>query len=132
MKKPENKTKLHEHAELAKKYSLAVLNAQNRNIDFLLSLNDFNKLMKQNRCYYCGINTVSKENGDSTPNLPNTKTRDRKISSIGYTPENTVVSCHSCNQSKASLEKHLEISIKEGRGEGFKKMLIKTLQDHGL
>ncbi|ARF11181.1 divergent HNH endonuclease [Klosneuvirus KNV1] len=60
--------------------------AVQRNINFDLSINQFNAIIK-NQCYYCGIsNTNTNNNGI-----------DRKDNEIGYVLENCVSACYGCN-----------------------------------
>lgn len=60
-------------------------NAKKRNIDFLLSAEQFKKIVNK-PCHYCGGNSQDRGNGI-----------DRKDSSKGYTVDNCVPCCSTCN-----------------------------------
>lgn len=95
--------------------------AQNRNIEWDLSFEDFKEIAKQN-CFYC--NSIGREysaylNVDGTPNakfkkvnmdinyvkktITNINSLDRIDSSLGYIKNNVVSSCWICNRGKLDL-----------------------------
>ncbi len=49
-------------------------------------------------CHYCGLNGFV--SGDSCGVLPSSKTLDKVVPTLWYTPENTVICCFSCNMVK--------------------------------
>lgn len=66
--------------------------AERKNLAFLLTLEDFNKI-KEKPCYYCGKeNTKSHSNGI-----------DRNNNDLGYTIDNCVSCCGECNYMKGML-----------------------------
>lgn len=81
-------------------------NAKNRNIEFILSKDDFREITKQ-ECAYCGTSpdcVVRKDyngfNGDYIYNGI-----DRIDSKLGYTVENCVPCCARCNWMKNNIPK---------------------------
>lgn len=72
-----------------KSYSNYKKSAEQRSIEFKLTIGQFNKLIKQN-CNYCGI----------TNNDLNNNGIDRIKNEEGYTLENSITSCSSCNYMK--------------------------------
>jgi len=66
--------------------------ANKKNLDFLLSKDQFNNIKSQN-CYYCHKeNTNTHKNGI-----------DRKNNLIGYIENNCITCCRECNQMKSNL-----------------------------
>ena len=72
------------------KYKYYKISAAKRNIDFLISKEDFKILIKGN-CYYCGT--------------PNSNGVDRLDSSKAYIKENCVSCCSMCNIMKNKFSK---------------------------
>lgn len=88
---------------LLKRYHEA---ARKRRLDFTLTLFQF-KTLTSSSCYYCGISPYKviygsqgdcKEHGKYVHNGV-----DRVDSSIGYTPDNCVACCMTCNLAKHTL-----------------------------
>lgn len=77
--------------------------AKERNYDFKLTKDEFRIFTKQN-CYYCSIepSSITKCGRDNGGYIYNGI--DRKINSIGYTIENCVSCCGSCNTIKMDLD----------------------------
>jgi len=77
------------------------LNARARGLCWELTEDDFDRLTSQ-PCFYCGLlpsmTRVSKSGGTFTYNGI-----DRMDNSLGYTPENTVSCCTTCNIAKRSM-----------------------------
>lgn len=67
------------------KYLEYKIGSEKRNIQFELSISDFNDIIST-ECYYCG-----KFNDDSLNNV------NRLNNDVGYTLENSVACCHICN-----------------------------------
>jgi hypothetical protein len=87
-------------------YDAYRVSAKNRNLEFRLSQDQFQSLTKQ-LCAYCGAEpaasvkaTVVSVNGDYTHNGI-----DRVDNSVGYTIENCVPCCKTCNRMKHKLDK---------------------------
>lgn len=73
---------------LEKRYTAYVCNAKNNNRYFSLTFDNFKELIA-GKCYYCGIS--------------NKIGIDRKDNQIGYTKENSVSCCWTCNKLKGTL-----------------------------
>ena len=91
-------------------------NALKRGIEFTLTLNDVKRLMKTKRCYYSGI--VLTLDGDSA------LTFDRKDSTRGYSPTNTVACSFIANKVKNELLESSNLIDVLGE-KAIKKMLVK-------
>lgn len=66
--------------------------AKNRSIELKLSFEQYEKLVKENKCHYCQLE------------LPETGYGlDRKNNKIGYTIKNSVPCCSFCNAIKSNL-----------------------------
>lgn len=94
--------KLSQKAKLNAKYRSYQTRAKSKNIEFVFSLEEFNKLISQD-CYYCGQN--------------NANTLDRINSNLGYTFNNVVPACSYCNLIKFTysteyMYNHIEKMIK--------------------
>lgn len=86
-------------------------NRRGRNYEFKLTLEEFENLIKD-KCYYCG------NRGDSTVSSKKISNKycgiDRKNNSKGYTIENSVTCCKTCNRMKMQLNDDFFLSkIKE-------------------
>lgn len=81
-------------------------NAKSRNLDFILTKEEFYKITKEN-CFYCGVEAkqIYKAYESSIPYIYNGI--DRIDNSLGYILENCVPCCGLCNQMKMNetLEK---------------------------
>lgn len=77
--------------------------ANRRKIDFNLSKDEFEKLIDQS-CYYCGESQTSKQSKNGQSEIRFTYTGiDRINSSNGYTIDNCVPCCKTCNMAKNSM-----------------------------
>lgn len=81
-------------------YTMYKYNANKRNIDFLLSFNEFKSLIVRN-CNYCGIEP-REQNKKGFGILANGI--DRKNPTIGYVLDNCVTCCSVCNMAKGTLD----------------------------
>lgn len=86
-------------ADVARKYLQLAANAEQRNLEFNLSLAAVKKLLKQDRCFYTGVHVRS----DVGATHPHKKTFDRVDASKGYIKGNVVVCSHRFNVKKGSL-----------------------------
>lgn len=82
-------------------------NAKNRNINFVISKEDFIRWYdKQEKlCHYCGRNLEEIKRDIKTDILHN-KNRfsiDRKDNDTGYQLDNIVLCCHKCNTIKSNI-----------------------------
>lgn len=78
--------------------------AKRRGMDFALTKEVFNSLVKS-KCYYCGSEgklTVKYYPDGSESSLVHNGI-DRTDNSVGYTPDNCVPCCRTCNFAKGSL-----------------------------
>ena len=78
--------------------------AKNRGYEFVLTLDQFNKITKQ-KCCYCGIepSTIKQQNGCDGEYIYNGI--DRVDNNDGYTIDNVVTCCTKCNFSKGTSTK---------------------------
>jgi hypothetical protein len=78
--------------------------ARFRNLEFLLTLDEFKKLTKGN-CKYCGVEPAQSWKGSSmkcSPYIYNGV--DRTKNEQGYISSNTVSCCQICNQAKHNMK----------------------------
>lgn len=76
--------------------------AVDRNLEFKLTMEQFQFLTKQN-CYYCGIEPAQKT-GDWKPKGEYVYNGiDRKNNNVGYVIENCVSCCKTCNNAKHTM-----------------------------
>lgn len=87
-------------------------NAKNRNIDFALEYDDFEKLVT-GECFYCGDKETNKLIKKNYPPYYYNGI-DRIDNSMGYTKDNCVSCCEFCNKAKRNIpiEKFYEKCIK--------------------
>ena len=80
-------------------YHRLVTSAKKRNLELDITYKDFLEYTKEKECYYCGdyVEWVKHGKKASKYNL------DRLYSDKGYTKENCVVCCQSCNFFKLNL-----------------------------
>ena len=83
-------------------------NASNRNLEFLLTLEQFSHLIKQN-CFYCGAEPGSRRRARKRQFLKNPDDLiyngiERWKSTEGYNKTNCVPCCFICNYSKRTLD----------------------------
>tara|TARA_R110000796_G_scaffold16358_1_gene50993 strand:+ start:251 stop:652 length:402 start_codon:yes stop_codon:yes gene_type:complete len=87
------RAKCKEDAKLSRQYTSKIQNAKDRKIDFLLSFNEYRKLMKTKRCYFTGLKLCEL-----------TMSLDRVNNVYGYVSGN-VVACHTnFNALKGTIE----------------------------
>ena len=81
--------------------------AKSRGYEWLLSKDDFRKLITQN-CFYCSNEPTSKYTTCSkhpvNENVLIYNGIDRKANNIGYTKENCITACGVCNRMKMDLD----------------------------
>lgn len=98
--------------------------AKEKNLDFLLTKDDFKTITMMN-CFYCGRNpsNISKSRSETGDYVYNGI--DRIDNRLGYTIDNTVPCCKRCNISKNNMEigefKEMIINIYENFIQGVKK-----------
>lgn len=82
--------------------------ARKRNIEFLLSQEEFIGITSKN-CYYCGIEPMTITKGEGTFGQYVHNGIDRMNSNIGYVLDNCVPCCWMCNRAKldSSLDEFL-------------------------
>jgi hypothetical protein len=86
---------------VAEKYVAKYKNAQNRGIEFDLSLTDMKRLMKITSCFYTGVDlTFDKPSNDIPPNL---WTLERINDKKGYIKSNVVVCSYASNMWKSQV-----------------------------
>jgi len=86
--------------ELYRKYKYG---ASKRNLTFELELNDFSCLIFDN-CFYCESEPSNIQKSKNKNRYPiKYNGIDRKNNLIGYTKENVVTSCITCNRAKSNL-----------------------------
>lgn len=84
-------------------YEKYAYNAMMRNLDFLIGLEEFSKLIKMN-CYFCGKppDNCWKMNRKKNNKLIYNGI-DRINNNIGYLPDNCLPCCSVCNRAKGSM-----------------------------
>lgn len=92
-----------------KVYRYYTTNAQRRNLEFIIDRNSFKRLLEQN-CYYCGTHPNRKINPPSSwskawkeLNIYYVTGVDRVDPDKGYTLDNCVSCCKTCNKIKSTL-----------------------------
>lgn len=90
--------------DLNKKYIIDVYKrgAQRRKLEFKLTVDQMEKLFKQN-CYYCGIEPSTKRDFIKSSEAYVYNGIDRVDNNQGYLPDNVVTSCKVCNFAKRQL-----------------------------
>ena len=88
--------------KLALKYLAKARNAEDRGIEFDISITTFKNLMRAKRCKYTGIEMTMATSGTQKPT---DKTIDRIDSTKGYVVGNVVACCHAANQVKSFWER---------------------------
>ena len=101
---------------VALKYLRKKVQADNRGIEFTLSLSDMTRLMKAKRCYYTGVELTL----DGSLGL----SFDRKDSTLGYTRSNTISCSAIANTLKENLMESCDVQQHLSKKE-IKKMLLK-------
>ena len=89
---------------VAQRYLNKARNAQNRGLEFTLTLEDFSALMRNHICYYTHQKLVTQftEADMTLRRIPdNYMSIDRVNSDLGYTRDNVVVCAHSINLAKS-------------------------------
>ena len=83
-------------------YNHVVYISKNRKIENSLTFNEFLDFTKQNACYYCGnpVTWTAHRHNRSDYYGYNL---DRKDNNLGYTKENCVVCCETCNYMKRMM-----------------------------
>jgi len=77
-------------------------NARRKGIAFTLNDSEFESLVLQS-CHYCGTPPQREYKTKNQSRVLLVNGIDRKDSSIGYLPENTVACCHVCNYAKREM-----------------------------
>lgn len=85
-----------ENASLSVRLKNYKRNAKNRKLDFILSKEEFQNISSQT-CFYCG------EFGSTSPTGERYNGIDRIDSSLGYTLDNIVPCCSTCNRMKMDI-----------------------------
>ena len=101
---------------VALKYLHKKVQADNRGIEFTLTLSDMTRLMKTKRCYYTGVELTL----DGSLGL----SFDRKDSTLGYTRSNTISCSAIANTLKENLMESCDVQRHLSKKE-IKKMLLK-------
>ena len=81
------------------------LNSKKRNIEFNLTTSEFKELTKNN-CYYCKVEPSMIQHAGKYQESYVYNGVDRKNNNLGYTIDNCVACCRTCNMAKG--EKSLE------------------------
>lgn len=84
---------------VANKYLWKKRNAEERGIEFSLTLSDVSRLMRRKKCYYTGVELLD----HVAARHPHKRTFDRVDSSIGYHRGNVVACTFSANYNKELL-----------------------------
>jgi hypothetical protein len=92
-------------------YNMLVHAAIRRNKPCSLTYEEFLTFIAVKKCHYCNENVVWKMYADQKTNRNNL---DRKDNNVGYSLDNCLVCCYSCNVTKGdrfSYEEFLQLSI---------------------
>lgn len=92
--------KKHENSAKAKAYREYKYSAKKRGYEFNLSQDEFSRIVEQ-PCHYCGQTPM--RNTEMTGDLYNHNGIDRIDNAIGYTIENCVPCCTTCNHAKMDM-----------------------------
>jgi len=102
-------------------YSYYTRNAIKRNLEFLLSKEEF-RLFTQQKCFYCGKPPAMIVKRDSTGKTNGSYLHngiDRLDSKLGYTLNNCVSCCKICNRAKCNLDLQEYLNWLEGIRRGY-------------
>ncbi|MNF29684.1 hypothetical protein D3C85_1342250 [compost metagenome] len=88
-------------AKVARKYLSKRSDAEQRGIEFSLSIRSMENLMKAKTCYYTGFVLTEPDGGHMKAT---DRTIDRVDSTKGYVKGNVVACCNAANQLKAMCE----------------------------
>lgn len=79
-------------------------NHRNKNVDFTITFEEFKQLIASSECHYCGTTLVyNKHSRDWGKNLTRAHQLDRKDNLKGYTLDNVVTCCWTCNRLKSDI-----------------------------
>lgn len=100
---------LHTNSPLKTLYNNYLYGAINRNLEFEISIKDFEEIIKQN-CHYCGTPPIQYLKKENAKNGIEYNGIDRINNSIGYIKQNCVPCCKYCNFAKGnnSIEDFLQ------------------------
>ena len=87
---------------VAKRYTAKLQNAQQRGIEFKLTLTSVRNIMKAKRCYYTGVGLTLPRQGKVLRGTD--VTIERVDSRKGYVSGNVVAVCHAANNAKSFFE----------------------------
>lgn len=79
-------------------------NHRNKEVEFTLTFEEFKEIIKNNVCEYCGKSLIyHKHSKDWGKNLSRAHQLDRKDNTKGYTKDNVVPCCWTCNRLKSDV-----------------------------
>lgn len=87
-----------------------IIGARDRNLDFLLTREEFQTLIDQD-CFYCGAKPVLRKVGDRLKHDIYANGIDRVDNKVGYTLDNCVPCCKICNKAKLDFSQEEFISM---------------------
>jgi hypothetical protein len=77
-------------------------NHRNKNVEFKISFEEFKEVIKDAKCHYCNVPLVYHEHSrDWGKQLTRAHQLDRKDNDKGYTIDNVVTCCWTCNRLKS-------------------------------
>lgn len=83
--------------DIALKYTAKARSSADRNIPFMISFNEYKRLLNTKKCFYSGVELTFEQQKD------NSFTIDRIDASFGYIPGNVVACSLKMNQKKRDL-----------------------------
>ena len=83
--------------DIASKYIAKARSSADRNIPFMITFNEYKRLLRTKKCFYSGVELTFEQNKD------NSFTIDRISAEIGYVPGNVVACSLKMNQKKRDL-----------------------------
>ena len=89
--------------DVAKKFLSVRTNAEQRGLDFDLSLRDVRRLLSRKTCYYTGKRMTTARGEPEEATRPDKLTFDRVDNKLGYVKGNVVACCHAANQLKQMI-----------------------------
>lgn len=91
-------------------YAHYIQSAERREMDFVLTVGEFQRLVESD-CYYCGAKPARLYRPSRYTSSYVTNGVDRADNTLGYTPENCVPCCKTCNQFKSTLTKEQMLEV---------------------
>lgn len=99
----------HGRAHLNRVFSSYEFNARRRGIEFLLTKEQFEEMIKK-PCFYCGARPKPRPNKSAKSHMAMNGV-DRVNNAVGYIASNCVAACLECNMAKRTLSFHTFLKL---------------------